>query len=91
MKKVFHLYDFIYPSDVFVCMRLNAFYFLTLLTGSDNHYQQHREWVLKGDAVKHTGVWVHREVRVSLADAVDQFGTASIHTVISVCSCHLDD
>lgn len=42
-------------------------------------------------SVRHTCVWVHREVWVSLTDAVHQFGTAPVHTVISICSCHLDD
>lgn len=42
-------------------------------------------------SVKHTSVWLHREVWVSLTDAVDQFGTVPIHCVISVCSCHLGD
>lgn len=42
-------------------------------------------------SVKHTSVWLHREVWVSLTDAVDQFGTVPIHCVISICSCHLGD
>lgn len=70
-----------------VVVHLNAFDFLT---GGDKHYLQYREWDSKDDSARHTCVWVHREVRVSLADAVDQFGTAPVHTIVSICSCHLD-
>lgn len=38
-----------------------------------------------------TGVWVHREVRVSLADAVHQLGAVPVHAVVGVCGRHLDD
>lgn len=41
--------------------------------------------------LERTCVWVHREVRVSLVDAVDEFGTVSVHPIISVRGSHLDD
>lgn len=38
-----------------------------------------------------TCVGVHREVWVSLADAVDQLGAVAVHPIIGVCGRHLDD
>lgn len=44
-----------------------------------------------GMVLERTCVGVHREVRVSLADAVDQFSTVAVHPIIGVCGGHLDD
>lgn len=41
--------------------------------------------------VEYTCVWVNREVRVSLTDAVDQFCTAAVHPIIGVRGSHLGD
>lgn len=41
--------------------------------------------------VEFTCVWVNREVRVSLTNAVDQFCTVAVHPIIGVRGSHLDD